>query len=285
MQKAFFLLIINALFLLGCAEAQDVQELRTTQGYRFFHHVRKGGPQPKVGEKAVMAVDVWVGKHLLSSSRKTGNGTYEYEIGDTSQMEHVPPVIEAAMLMGIGDSATIYQPIDDYMRQFIPPTSRNEKEIHFDIVLLGVRDLTEQQREKMAAMESTRKIREMVQATVLQYTLGNLDKQLRTLPSGLKMLVSAPGNGPKVREGEAVQVHYMGCLTDGNVFQNSYESRKPLDFPAGTGQMIPGFDEGVMQMQHGGRAYLFVPAQLGYGAKGSSSVPPNAELIFYVEVL
>ncbi len=238
-----------------------------------------------MGESVSAVVDVWVGKTLLSSSRKAGSGVYQYDLPDTTTMDHVPPVVEAALLMGMGDSVTIFQKIDPYMLQFIPEEGKNEKEIYFQIVLLGIQSVAEKQRATQAARERTRVMREKIQATVLEYTQGHLENRLTTTATGLKMLVENPGSGAGIKEGDPVQVHYFGFLTDGTTFDNSYERSEPMAYPAGVGQMIPGFDQGVMQLHHGGKAYLFIPPALGYGEEGSGPIPPNAELVFFIEVL
>lgn len=284
MNKILFNLLMAALLLPASIRSQS-QGVLTQHGYRFINHTQKGGRQPQMGESVAALVDVWAGKTLLSSSRKSGSGVYQYELPDTATMNHVPPVIEAALMMGVGDSATIFQKIDPYMMQFIPEESRNEKEIYFQIVLLEIQDITEKQRAAQAARERTRLLREKVQATVLDYTLGRLDTRLKTTATGLKMLIETPGTGHPVVEKEAIQVHYFGFLTDGTTFDNSFERQEPITFPAGVGQMIPGFDQGVMQLRHGGKAYLFIPPALGYGENNPESIPPNAELVFYIEVL
>ncbi len=230
-------------------------------------------------------VDVRVGKTILSSSRNTATGLYQYELPDTSVGKHVPPVVEAALLMGLGDSATIFQKIDGYMSQFIPEEAKNEKEIYFQIVLTGIQSIEEKQRIAQAAREQALQLRKKVEATVLDYTLGKLNGRLKILPSGLKMLVEAPGDGPKIAEQEPIQVHYFGYLTDGTGFDNSFESREPIAFPAGVGQMMRGFDEGMLQLKHGSKAYLFIPPALGYGAEATGPIPANSELIFYIEIL
>jgi FKBP-type peptidyl-prolyl cis-trans isomerase len=284
MNKILFPIFLAATLLPLTAQSQS-QGILTAHGYRFVHHIQKGAQKPQMGESVTAHVDVWVGKTLLSSSRKTGTGIYQYELPDTTTMNHVPPVIEAALLMGIGDSATIFQKIDPYMLQFIPEESRSEKEIYFQIVLLGIQSLAEKQRAAQAAREQTRIKRETGQAVVLDYTLGRLNTRLTTTATGLKMLVETPGTGAKIAAQEAVQVHYFGFLTDGSSFDNSYERGEPIAFPAGVGQMIPGFDEGVLQLRHGSKAYLFIPPALGYGADSAPPIPPNSELVFYIEVL
>lgn len=283
MKKFLFVSGILLAFLPFTLKSQT--EIITPHGYRFINHTHKGGKKPQIGESVSAHVDVRVGKTLLSSSRTTGSGLYQYEIPDTSAGRHVPPVVEAALLMGVGDSATIYQKIDDYMAQFIPEQEKGQKEIYFQIVLTGIQGVEEKQRQAQIAREQAMQLRKKVEATVLEYTLGHLNNRVKVLPSGLKMLVEVAGEGPKIAEQEPIQVHYFGYLTDGTGFDNTFERREPLAFPAGVGQMIPGFDEGVMQLKHGSRAYLFIPPALGYGETGSNGIPPNSELIFYIEIL
>ena len=129
-------------------------------------------------------------------------------------------------------------------------------------------------------------IAQKVKAKAKAYTAGQLTNELTTFPSGLKMAVEAIGDGPTVQEGEVLQVHYYGCLKDGTSFDNSFIRRQPLQFPAGAGQMIAGFDEGVMHLNHGARAYLFIPPALGYGDHDAAggTIPANSELVFYIEI-
>lgn len=284
MKKLFLFFALLPAFLPASLQSQSAGII-TTHGYRFVNHTNKRGKQPQIGESVSARVDVWAGKTLLSSSRKSGSGLYIYDLPDTSTVNHVPPVVEAALLMGLGDSVSIYQKIDDYMKQFIPEESRNEKEIAFQIVLVGIQSVEEKQRAAQVAREQTQLMRKKVENTVQDYTMGRLDSRITKTPSGLKILVESPGQGPKVVKEEAVQVHYFGFLTDGTSFDNSFERHEPITFPVGVGQMIPGFDEGVLQFRHGSKAYLFIPPALGYGDNTPDTIPANAELIFYIEIL
>lgn len=110
--------------------------------------------------------------------------------------------------------------------------------------------------------------------------------QTITTASGLQYVDTVVGEGESPQKGQSVSVHYRGTLTDGTPFDNSYDRGAPLQFMVGLGQVIPGFDEGLMTMAVGGKRRLHIPAALGYGERGAGSViPPHSDLIFDVELV
>ncbi len=107
-----------------------------------------------------------------------------------------------------------------------------------------------------------------------------------TTSSGLKYVDLVEGTGASPKPGQTVTVHYTGTLENGTKFDSSVDRGKPFEFPIGVGRVIKGWDEGVMTMKVGGKRKLTIPPELGYGARGASGViPPNATLIFDVELL
>lgn len=105
-------------------------------------------------------------------------------------------------------------------------------------------------------------------------------------PSGLAYVDMVVGNGPAPTAGKPVKVHYTGWLENGTKFDSSVDRNEPFVFTIAAGQVIPGWDEGVMSMKVGGKRKLIIPPELGYGAGGAGGViPPNAVLIFEVELL
>ena len=107
-----------------------------------------------------------------------------------------------------------------------------------------------------------------------------------TTASGLVYEELVVGDGAEAAHGQKVTVHYTGWLTDGTKFDSSKDRDDPFSFGLGHGQVIKGWDEGVMGMKVGGKRKLTIPPELGYGARGAGGViPPNATLVFEVEVL
>ena len=107
-----------------------------------------------------------------------------------------------------------------------------------------------------------------------------------TTASGLKYVDSVVGKGASPTAGKTVKVHYTGTLENGKKFDSSVDRNEPFSFTIGVGQVIQGWDEGVMTMKVGGKRKLIIPSGLGYGPRGAGGViPPNATLLFDVELL
>ena len=104
--------------------------------------------------------------------------------------------------------------------------------------------------------------------------------------TGLKYIDIKVGDGASPSIGQKVTVHYTGKLANGKKFDSSLDRNRPFSFVIGVGQVIKGWDEGVMSMKVGGKRKLIIPSDLGYGARGAGNViPPNSELHFEVELL
>ena len=113
-----------------------------------------------------------------------------------------------------------------------------------------------------------------------------LGAKAMTTESGLRYEDTIVGTGASPQPGQDVTVHYTGTLADGTKFDSSLDRGQPFTFKIGVGQVIKGWDEGVMTMKVGGKRKLVIPSQLGYGARGAGGViPPNATLVFEVELL
>ncbi|MCU0364880.1 MAG: FKBP-type peptidyl-prolyl cis-trans isomerase [Ignavibacteriaceae bacterium] len=107
----------------------------------------------------------------------------------------------------------------------------------------------------------------------------------KTTASGLKYAIITNGDGPAVEAGKVVTVHYSGYLLDGTMFDSSVERDEPIQFVVGQGQVIPGWDEGMLLLKKGDKARFVIPPQLGYGEMVLEKIPVNSTLIFDTEVI
>ena len=123
-------------------------------------------------------------------------------------------------------------------------------------------------------------------------TSQNMNTSTTTVPEmnvnaeGLGIQIFRAGTGPAAAAGNTVVVHYVGTLEDGTKFDSSVDRGQPFSFTLGTGQVIAGWEQGILGMQVGEQRRLRIPPELGYGAAGAGGViPPNATLLFDVELL
>ncbi|HUC87410.1 MAG TPA: FKBP-type peptidyl-prolyl cis-trans isomerase [Candidatus Saccharimonadales bacterium] len=93
------------------------------------------------------------------------------------------------------------------------------------------------------------------------------------------------GTGAEAVAGDTVTVNYTGTLENGTVFDSSYSRNQPFSFKLGAGQVIKGWDEGVVGMKVGGKRKLVIPPSLGYGDQATGSIPANSTLIFQIQLL
>jgi FKBP-type peptidyl-prolyl cis-trans isomerase FkpA len=102
----------------------------------------------------------------------------------------------------------------------------------------------------------------------------------------MKIELITKGNGASPKAGDTVTVHYTGWLTDGTKFDSSVDRDDPFAFVLGAGQVITGWDKGVATLKVGDKARLTIPPDMAYGPDGyPGAIPPNATLIFEVELL
>lgn len=106
------------------------------------------------------------------------------------------------------------------------------------------------------------------------------------MSDGVQIDELALGDGPAARGGQRVSVHYIGWLTDGTKFDSSHDRGQPFGFRLGAGEVILGWDDGIVGMQVGGKRRLTIPPNLAYGRRGMRGViPPNATLVFEVDLV
>jgi len=176
----------------------------------------------------------------------------------------IPGWDEAILLLKVGDKAKLIIPSElaygeAGVGQDIPPNST----LYFEVELLDVQQPDNTPPTAVSAED---------------YTVTD---------SGLKYYDIKVGEGDSPRRGEMPLVHYVGWLEDGTKIDSSRDRGTPLHFTLGMEQVIPGWEEGILTMNVGGKRQLVIPSELAFGEEGAGNgmIPPNATLIYEVELL
>ena len=112
------------------------------------------------------------------------------------------------------------------------------------------------------------------------------DREKQTMSNGLVIEDIKIGEGQEVEKFNIVTVNYTGLLEDGTKFDSSLNpGRTPFRFTVGAGQVIKGWDEGLIGMKGGGKRKLTIPPELGYGSRDNGPIPANSTLIFEIDLL
>ncbi|WP_027377292.1 peptidylprolyl isomerase [Kaistella palustris] len=150
----------------------------------------------------------------------------------------------------------------------------------------GKGKIQEKNKAAMAKIAADKKKKEEEFAANQQRLVDDFKKDMQVTPSGLYYKITKTTTGEAPKAGDQVSVHYAGKLIDGTEFDSSFKRNQPIDIPIGVGQVIKGWDEGIMLLKEGETATLLIPSELGYGAAGAGGIiPPNAWLVFDVELV
>jgi FKBP-type peptidyl-prolyl cis-trans isomerase FkpA len=210
-------------------------------------------------------------------------------------MLQVPPFKgafeEGLAMLAKGDSATFYVKADSLFTrsgQGLPPGITKGSDIAFNVKLLDVQNEQEFQKSQTEAGQKQKGIDDKAITDFLAKN-GQAGKFQKT-QNGVYYVITQPGAGPKPNRSDNVQVHYTGKLMNGKVFDSSVgnpqSGGKPLSFQVGMGMVIPGWDEGIMQLNKGTKATIYIPSGMAYGAQGAPpTIPANSPLIFDVELV
>ncbi len=118
-------------------------------------------------------------------------------------------------------------------------------------------------------------------------SIKDLTEGMTKTESGIKYKISKKGTGPNAKPNDLLSVHYSLKLVDGSEIDSSFTRGAPIEFTCGVGQVIRGWDEAMQLLNKGSKATLVIPSELGYGSVGAGNgvIPPNATLIFDVELV
>ena len=125
----------------------------------------------------------------------------------------------------------------------------------------------------------------VVVTAVIAVACSSDDNGSDDAPATVEIIEIEVGLGDTVVEGDRVEVHYIGLLEDGTAFDSSRDRDEPFTFRVGAGEVIAGWDEGLLGMAQGGFRRLIIPPELAYGDQARGNIPANSELTFEIELL
>lgn len=166
------------------------------------------------------------------------------------------------------------KPVEEVIINEVNIIRKGDEAQSFDAPMVFKQELDKVEEEKTAKEAAMKK------------ELENLSEGYEKTESGLRYkMVETNVDGESPARGQTVEVHYTGTLADGTKFDSSYDRGEPIQFPIGTGKVIPGWDEGIMLLKTGEKARFVIPPHLGYGERGVGPIPANSILIFDVELV
>jgi FKBP-type peptidyl-prolyl cis-trans isomerase FkpA len=292
MKINLYLLAIVAISIIACKPSTG----KTKSGYQFTHHIKTGSATPKPGDVVFYHITERINGKIMGSTYQYGSEPMSNRMPTKEELgtEKVPAMVEAMEMMGVGDSLTILVSLDSIKTPI--PGVENAKEAALGVRLtkiMSAEDANKEAADKQKIVEAKKQavlarnpaVETTMQAMIKEYGAGKLKDKLQKTASGLQYIMQEVGTGSAPQNGKVVSVNYYGALKDGKVFDSSFSRGTPIEFPLGVGQVIPGWDEGIGLLKQGGKAVFFIPSALGYGAQGAGGkIPPNSELIFYVEL-
>ncbi len=252
-------------------------------GYKVTHHIDKGGKKPQIGEYVYCQAYQRIAGEVKGSTRESGE-LFRFKIPELKKDGiGVLPEVAGARLMSIGDSLTVFIPVDSVKNK--PEQYKDLKFIELDLVLVDIKTEAEFNADRDKAEGEAMEKMKTNKAKNEQFLVDNKAKAgVKTTASGLQYEVMTEGTGAKPKKSDVVKVHYVGTLIDGKEFDSSYKRNEPAEFPLAN--VIPGWTEGLQLMKIGSKYKFTIPAALAYGEQSPSpNIPPSSTLQFVVELL
>jgi len=277
--KNTFATLVLIAFTFGCAPKEA--SFKTTESglkYKFYVNNEKS-------EKINLYDIVTVYMNYRTQDSVLFNG------GNNKIPLQVAPKFEGDLMEGLlmmhnGDSATFAMDTKIFFVKMmgypeVPAEFVKEKELFFDVKVIEVKPENEMQKASRLEMED-RKNNEQLEINKF-LTENNIT--VEPTSSGLYYVLITEGTGSQAVKGKKVKVHYTGTFLNGEKFDSSYDRNEPIEFPLGTGSVIPGWDEGISMMKEGGKARLVIPSKIGYGDQDRGPIKAFTPLAFDVELV
>jgi FKBP-type peptidyl-prolyl cis-trans isomerase FkpA len=275
--KKFALLLAAGSFILAACNNKDFKKTESGIEYRFLKDDKE-------------SINASAGDVLLSNLRMSieSNDSLLMETFSTNSLQYLPyeePSLKQIFsLLSKGDSVEFFINADTLFQKTFgmptPPWIASGERIRF---IMAVSDILNQEQLETKNKEQLESMRMEDEQSLKAY----LEKQpnVKTTESGLMYIVVKEGKGKAPKRGDQVSMLYTGYFTNEDVFDENQSKDEPFKFSVGLGQVIPGWDEGVLLMKEGAQYKFIIPWNLAYGESGSGPIMPFSSLVFDVELL
>jgi FKBP-type peptidyl-prolyl cis-trans isomerase len=285
MNNSWVIFLLTIFVISSCQSPKKKGFEESESGLLYqFHYQSEDTASPKDGEFIDIDLVLKTEDSVLFDSRKIP-GDQRSPIPMSSSMFD-GDVFEGIGMMHVGDSATFAVVADSvwklmYRRDTPPPGMDSAEYVYYEIKL---NEIISREEMNLRIEERNTRLKSDDMAQLTSFLEDNYPDATPT-ESGLYYIRTKKGSGKKPVEGQTVSVHYTGKLLDGTQFDSSIGRGKPIEFPIGQGRVIKGWDQGIAMMRKGEKGVLIIPSELGYGSRGSGSIPPFSSLVFDVELV
>lgn len=296
----FPFLLVSTSFLSAFSQGQPISPEshipKTSSGFEYQWMRKSYSSQSiSVNDYVFFNMTLSIGDSVLQATNKP---SVLKILKDNKNYGQLKELVDLIATLEVGDSIKFIMPLESF--ESLPPAFEGfDQPLIYSVGIVSVMNESEfetysdsleqaQEKERQIVRDRLPEIESIVKNFWSEYTKGQKDNEMISHESGLRYLILEHGQkGIKPKKREVVSVHYYGILeSNGEMFDASFTSGRPYDFPLGVGQVIPGWDIGIPLFDIGSKAILFIPADLAYGEGGSPPViPENSNLLFYIEIV
>ena len=285
-KKALFLIPLAAI-LFACSESRYPDFEKTESGlyYKASEQADEGARQVQLGDIITLRMILLYEDSMLFDSE-----VYDFPfMKQVSAPAYDGDIMEGVVLMKEGDRYIFHTDAYNYFTELekmpLPDFIDSGSFVTFDVTVFKAETEQEFKDRRMAELSE----HQNTEKENIRAYLEEMGLQAEPTESGLYYIEQVKGTGPAVHRGSSVSVHYIGRLLTGEKFDSSLDKDppEPFTFTLGTGQVIPGWDEGIGYMNVGGKATLIVPFSLAYGERPypGGVIKPYSTLVFDVELV
>jgi len=293
-QKIIGLLaVVTAFFIVGCSEYPGFDETDSGLFYKI-HIENEGAKKPLLGDYVTVNMIYRLSEEDLDTILFSSNDTQQPIILKVSESMYNGDINEALTLLALGDSGTFITSADSFFMktvglQELPPPVKSGMMLYFDIKIIDIKTAEEFEAEmEIKMMEQQKQLEILKEQESIDREAFLKEKNITVKPSetGLYYIETERGTGAFATNQTTVRVEYEGRFLNGVIFDSSKNQGQAIEFTLGQGQVIPGWEEGILKMREGGKAQFIIPSDLAYGqSQPGHPIPPYATLVFDVQLV